>query len=391
MVLHLWGDKAGGPMCALHLGYGIGGILVPQITTPFLTADSHFHHMTETENVTSPDDIFHDTVLGIDEINGSVGSTNNGSANDNGYSTTSFNMLSTKLEDFISPPKTGFESSLFYPYLIVSFVTVLMAIALLIAYFIGKPRGFPKRQGASNISELCNVARCAFGSTGYGILLLSLMFLYYVQGAGGDRAYSKFIYTYSLVNTVSFSKRLAANLTSTFWFSHMFGRLSGIFLFRFVPITIMMFGFISIGLIGSIILSIYGADTPWLLWVGTCLIGYSVSLAFPAGMSWLNLHFRVNSMAVMVLTMGGSCGGILYQYISGYLFEHVHTHSLMYIMLVYSLLLMINMIFLELVTRCVGRKLQTRETNRQGKEMGIDSKTIDPMENETMLDKNYTN
>ena len=68
-------------------------------------------------------------------------------------------------------------------------------------------------------------------------------------------------------------------------------------------------------------------------------MGLFISIVFPNGMSWANLRMNMNSVAVMVLMVGGSCGGFIYQYTTGYLFENEGPRTLMYIMLAYGIAL----------------------------------------------------
>ena len=338
MVLHMWGDKAASPMCSLHLGFGIGAMLAPQIAKPFLkdTDGSENNHTIS------------DSIL----LNLSMSSTL---------------PTYTELLDVTTESGNGSLASnasvpwqpanIAIPYGIVGAVTLLFSIFMFIFFLVGLPKGFPTRTGTKNFRKLINPAQCAFGSHCYGILVLGLLFVYFIQAVGGERAYGKYISAYSLVNDVKFSKKKSADLATVFWFCHMGGRLTGTIVAQWVPLFFIMVGFISGSLIGSVVLSIFGHNTEMILWIFTGLMGFTISLVFPSGMSWANLNMQINSVGVMVLTMGGACGGFIYQYIPGYLLEYVGNRTLMYVMVAYAVLLAINFVIMEFVGRKIGRPL----------------------------------
>lgn len=209
---------------------------------------------------------------------------------------------------------------------------------MFVFYVKGQPSGFPKRHHATGFVTLLSPATCAYGNIVYGIEILVLLFLYFIQAVGGERAYGKFLYSFAIETQVAFTKRDALTLNSVFWVCHMVGRGAGILLAHFVPIRYMIAGDLCGSLITTIILSLFGYKVPNVLWVMSSFMGFFISILFPSGMSWANLHMQMNSMAVMVLMIGSSCGGFIYHYLPGYLFKYVGPHSFMYVMVAYSVI-----------------------------------------------------
>ena len=69
-------------------------------------------------------------------------------------------------------------------------------------------------------------------------------------------------------------------------------------------------------------------------------------------MTWANQYLEMNHMGTMILCIGSSTGGLLYDYIPGYLYEYYGPESLFYVEVFYGtslLALVISMtVFLRL-------------------------------------------
>ena len=290
MVMDLWQDQATGPMHSLHFGFGIGAILVPQLSRPFLSKGD------PCENIT---------------ISGACSN--------------------------VTPGEEYRESRIDVLYFIVGAIILVVAVAVFIFYIVGPPKGFPKRASTSKLRTLLSPATCAAGNLTYGTILMVLLFFYFIQATGGERAAGKFLASFAVEAEVGFSKDEAATLLSVFWFCHMGGRFSGIFIGHFVRVQRMIVGEIIGVTLVSVVLAIWGYNTATVLWVFTGFLGYFISFFFPSGMSWGNAYMDINSMGVMVFLLGASCGGYIYQYLPGYLFEEYGPRSLTYVFVVYSI------------------------------------------------------
>ena len=303
-MMHLWGEDAASPMHSLHFGFGFGALLAPQIARPFL----------------SPDDTSNDT----DTYNWMPQVTDNGASGP---------LIDTQAGD--SEDLSRIE----IPYSIVGTYILVFAIVVLVLYFMGPPKGFPIRVNNTKFRDMISPGSCTNGHKLYGTALLICLFFYFIQAVGGDRVYGKFLFSFAIESEVGLSKDEATVLQSTFWLSFTTGRLLGIPLTKWLPLNAVIVGDIIGNIVTSTILSIYAYDTVTILWVFTVFMGLFVGVVFPNGMSWANLRMDMNSVAVMVLMVGGSCGGFIYQYTTGYLFENEGPQTLMYIMFGYSIAL----------------------------------------------------
>ena len=300
-------------MHSVHFGFGLGAIIAPQIAKPFLVESTPENPAVST--IVPP-----------------VGDITNTSRTVTAIS---------KLE---------------YPYVIIASVTTAMAMLMLLFYIIPSPAGFPKREiPPISFKRLLSPATCSGGRIKYGTVLLIVLMLYFLQAVGGERAYGKYLSTYSQESELAFTKAKAADLATVFWACHVSGRFFGIVVSKWIPTLLVILVDCIVAITVTILLVSFGYNNSTGIWVLSGIMGFSISLFFPCGMAWTNLHLEVNSMATMVLLIGGSAGGLIYQYLPGYLIQKKGPRSLMFVMLAYSFLIFLTFGLMNAVVKFVGR------------------------------------
>ena len=301
MVMHMWGDKAASPMHSLHFGFGFGALLAPQIARPFLAPEQQNSTNSSTE----------------------------------------------------SPESVADLSRIEIPYSIVAVLIFLFSLVIFGFYIKGAPKGFPVRQSSKNLIHMASPGSCTSGHVMFGVAMFAGLFVYFIQAVGGERAYGKFLFSFAY-ESGQMDKDMASVLQSVFWLSFTVSRLLGVPLAKFVPLNAIIVGDICLALLSSLMLSIFAVDDVVFLWTFTVGIGFAIAVVFPNGMSWANLHLTMNSVGVMVLLVGGSCGGFIYQYLTGYLFENNGTETLMYVMVGYSCMLGVSFLAMTLVNQIMN-------------------------------------
>ena len=316
MILHLWGSKAATPMHSLHFGFGVGGIIAPQLARYFLNQGP-------LEN-TEPS--LNSTSMAIDT---------------SPMDTTNTSHDSLTFWGDIHP--------LVYPYSIIGINTLACGIVMLLFTCFGTPKGYPKREGTRQISRLFSPSSCTTGNSGIGCLLLFLLFFFYNHAVGGENNYREYIFAFSIDSEVSFTKNQASGLSSVFWISFTIGRGLGTALSKCLSQRTMLVGQIIGIIICTSILVVWGHNTSLVLWICTGALGLLVSPLFPCGLAWANLHLEMNSMAVMICILGSSSGILCYVYLTGFLLDKYGTTSFMYVELGFGILLAIKFLAMELV------------------------------------------
>ena len=136
MILHLWGAEAATPMHSLHLGFGIGGIVAPQLANYFVQS------------------------TGVSEPNMYNGTT---------YFTADTLLNSTVT---MNSSLTNTIPQLMYPYSIIGVSTFLCGLLMLLFTCYGTPKGYPKRQGTK---QICNCSK----SLSLSLMIIPRWFMYF--------------------------------------------------------------------------------------------------------------------------------------------------------------------------------------------------------------------
>ena len=322
MVMHMWGEKAAAPMHSLHFGFGFGAIIAPQVAKPFLKPRNL--NQSSSFSLTSDDEV----VLGIN---------------------TSF-----------STPEEQ-KSRTEYAFIAAGIVTFCCSLLWLGIYIKGPPKQFPRRKGSTKFSKkMFSPATCARGDFLYGTLILAVLFFFFIQCTGGQRAYGRFLLTFLIESDLKFKTDAAANLNSLFWASFTVGRATGIPISHFVSPPVMICVQSIALLITSVILAIWVFPKSLIIWIFSVPMGYFMAQVFPSGMSWSNIYLDMNSIAVMVLFIGTSAGGVIYQYLPGYLLKNYGQETLMYVMVAYGAGLVLAFVLMQILAKLYTKRNPTR-------------------------------
>ena len=140
--MHLWPEKTGPPMSAAHFGFGVGGIIAPQVAKSFLSPDASV----------KPEE--------------------------------SATILAPNVTNIVD------DGQIEIPYAIVASLAFIFSIFLLAFYLKGPPEGFPENKGvkltAKALAKMLSPSSCTDGDTFFGFVLFVLLFLYFIQASGGE-------------------------------------------------------------------------------------------------------------------------------------------------------------------------------------------------------------
>ena len=292
MVMHLWGDRGAAATHCLHFGYGFGALIAPQIARPFLAPKPQDESFIITEDL----------------------------------------------------------SRIEIPYAIVGSLIFLVSLFVLGFHIKGEPEGFVVTKRSLNLLKMLSPGSCASGNVLFGSAMFLCLSLFFVQAVGGTRAYGNFLFAFAYESQL-LDKDRASLLQSVFWSSYTLARLLAIPVAKWVPLSAICVGDVCLAILSASLLALFASDYVIILWVVTVFMGMAIAVAVPNGMAWANLHLEMNSIGVMVLGVTGSCGGFVYDYLTGFLFENKGPKSLMYVMLGYAIMLGLSYTALTLVYR----------------------------------------
>ena len=280
------------------------------------------------------------------------------------------------------------ESRIEICYTIIAIIVFVYGFVVLGMYLRGPPKGFHMRQPSGKWKEMLHPSLCGHGYAFFAVELLVLLFMYFIHTVGGERAMSKFLFSFAVDTEVQFTKDDASSLQTAFWGSFTAGRLLGIPIARFLPV----WAFILCDVIGvtavSIAFCIYGYSSSLALWITSCFLGLFISVAFPNGMAWSNVYLSMNNISVMILSLGGACGGFIYQYLTGYLYNK-DPRNLGYVMVGYGGAMVLTYAVMQILATVHGRKILSDKNNLELEEKTVKDEMYLGTDNPVVKDEKF--
>ncbi|XP_033724858.1 sodium-dependent glucose transporter 1A-like [Pecten maximus] len=331
LILDMWLDKASSPMHALHLGFGIGSFIVPEIANPFLAVPAPTLS-TSGVNVT--------TNITYTIYNSSTPSTASTSSTSKPPSTTVEYVKGSRIE---------------WAYLIVSIITAALSFVFYFYQYstrraktnysneVDKNTSHKRIENQESNKEpkscvstfnsfvkIASPGSCTGGRKLYGVVIFTFLFLYFFTAVGGERIYGKFLRTYA-IDELNFDSDDATLLNTAFWISFSCGRFSGFVTARWIPIRALMIIEACGCLVSAVLLNIFAYNDSTLLWVFSMPMGFFIAPLFPTGIAWGDFHVEMTGMAITFCLLGGALGGMSYMWIIGYLYDNYGYRTFLYL------------------------------------------------------------
>lgn len=313
----MWGAVASAPIHALHFGFGIGAFIAPLLARPFI-GDNNTSNSTDDDTQDSPIEI---------------------------------------------------------PYSISAVLCIAWFTIFLVFYIhtrLSKKSSevqTEKLQIGSTWKKMLSPGSCTDGDTKFGVLFFVLLFFFYMSIVGGERAYGKFIYSYATDGELKLSSDDASVLNSLFWICFTCGRGVSIVAAKFIHPKLLLGVELVFNVVSCVVLAVWGGSVAEVLWVFTGVLGFFLSPVFAAGMAFANQYITMTGSAVALVFVGSSAGGMVYQYVTGYLFENHGPHSLMYVMVGYAFSLSVVYVLMVVLVR--GREEATTSERDDEKDVQI--------------------
>lgn len=255
LILNLYGKNSEAPMQALHAMFGGGAFFSPLMVRPFLSSA-------------------HSSASHMQSINISANITLNATSHQS-------------------------HSGLRYPYAI----TMLLFLIPIVIFMLASCRDDGHNESRQISASVENSDNRAY--RGFTLVLLFIFLLLYV---GLEVAIGGLIFTYAVQHQILKSKSLAAYLTSTFWGSFCLGRFVSIPLSTYVRAYRILQVDLLCAFLGACLLIIFSVHYPIWLWLGTALLGLSMSSVFPSTMTWAETFMHISSRTASILVVGASLG-----------------------------------------------------------------------------------
>ena len=337
IIMDIWKERASGPLHLIHLGFGAGGFLLPQIMAPFISdklpkleADESGDHCSQgTES---------------SQLNASLGIAN---------------------QTTVAPVPSD---TLQFGFIIVS--GIIVAISLIwfgYGFFDRKKEAYMQKSDSVTIKEIFNLNTCAPGHPAYAFLLYALMFVWIYVAVAGERVFAKYLYSYARKESC-WSKTEAANLLTAFWVSFTAGRFTGFVSANFIHMKYIIF-VEGIGNAISAIVLFFFSSNRYVLWVCVCASGLLIGPCYPSGLAWANRYMIVTATGVTILSTGAGISDISFLFTIGYFIKELGIQVMMSFVLGFGVLVCV-MPALMMGTACQRGDRFEREANAEEKLQG---------------------
>nr|XP_039263684.1 sodium-dependent glucose transporter 1-like isoform X1 [Styela clava] len=295
-VLQTWGAKSSATHIQLyHLMYTVGAIVTPLMAEPFLKGSSK----------TKPaEDSCPNSIINISIITTSAPNTSTTSSLPAGFD------------------QTGMAYIIVASYLF--FISILFAV-ISITSIPDKVRASISDRGYTAEQRMVE----PFRNLIWFFLCVIGYFCFIVSDSG---LFENYIYAVALCSELSFSVSQAAQIGSVFFIGNGLGRMSGVIVSNFVkPRNIILFGVFG-SIIIMVLMSIMGQSLPWITWIVSVGLGYTTSMLFPAGVSWVSEITDISGKYMFVPEVGNAIGNLVMTPVGGYIFD-IDPFSVVYMIL----------------------------------------------------------
>jgi len=332
LVMQIWQEKASGPLHVLHLGYGAGAFIVPQLVADFIS-----EKLPDAEENLNPKC-----------LSESLNNTLNSSVTVQFANSPIANVTIT----------TESSESLQYGFIIISVIVFLVAgILFFYAFLARKDKAMQVlAQEKMSLKKILDLNTCAPGHPYYAFLLYALMSCWIFVSVAGERTFAKYLYSFAR-DDQCYDKQLALNLQMAFWLSFTAGRFIGFVITNFIPMKFIIFieGF---GILVCTIAIFFGKAHRVLLFTFVSLAGIFIGPCYPSGLAWANRYIEVTGVGIMVVSIAAGISDISYLATIGSLIENSGIAVLTSVLLGYGIFTAILPVIQHAIARTQGDRFE---------------------------------
>ena len=348
--MKVWKNKDTGPiMQFIHFTFAFGAFLAPLFSKPFIS---------DSESVARN--------ISCANISTSINST----CWNNVYNMCAAEGSGQMADIFVIVDCSSSASSMFFGYAYwISVIPLLIPLPPLLYYGFKQQCCCPvlfKRKQSLNVTaedETSDENSTKYPSSKvYIVTVLSFLFLFMAVYVGMEVTFGTYVFAFAVKGSLQLSKQRAASLSSLFWGTFSFARCFSIVVSLFkAPPSLMMIGNLTGSLVAATIMLIW-RDNEIGIWIGSGLLGASVSAIYPTTMVWMSQHVPPSGKAAGVLGTGAVLGDTLFPLLVGILLDKVDPIALVF----YTFGAVVLCVFI-ISTMFIGTKFYLKKWNRENK------------------------
>ena len=324
-------------MQALHFFFGIGSILGPILSEPFLSVQNG----TQTEY-----SVIYSNESNIESL--------------------------IKSQNFLNKRNTTFKSNLWIPYTISSMTAVLSAIIFLILFFMVRyqtpQQNRTSEEGTDESEQLvANTDRnnsfkfqCFDCSTLWMIAISCLFLMVY---AGQETAFFQFSASFATQTDLHLSKNTAAFMASALALSFTITRALSILIAIKISPQFMIYADCVIIFTAQLVILFYANTNENFLWLGNIMMGMGFASIFPSFYPFIEKNLKITNIVGSVFIFCTGLSGCVCPLIVG-LFIESKPFMLIYLCLTSTLLTILALILMHLSTKL--KQIYENRTQTEG-------------------------
>lgn len=312
-LIHVWGKENPPFMQALHFCFGIGALLAPLIASPFLLDGSG----DEVEG--GRISLSHASLTSLESA---FGSTVFDSSNMN---LTDIENENTTLAFSVQEVTRGHrpeDVKLIYPYSVIAvFYLCVSALFLVLWRMSPQTPQHPSRDMVSlppskepihveggNEKAILSKEESERALKKYRILVIFLVTLFMHLYCGIENTFGSFISPFAVKCDLHLSQQTGALISSIFWVSFTFFRLTTVFYIDFVGAEKNIMANLALALVANVVMVPFGNKSEWALWTGSSLMGLGLSSIYASVLGFLEDYFQVTSQVAVAFIISACLG-----------------------------------------------------------------------------------
>ena len=201
-----------------------------------------------------------------------------------------------------------------------------------------------------SFKEMINPSSYADGSFGFGLYMFIVLSLFYFTMSGGEEAMGNFVRSFS-VDVFQFSKTEASYLNMTFWLSLTIARVIMSVVSNYVTVKKLFKIQVIFYLLTSTLLFLYASKSSSMLWFCTILQGFAVSPLYPGGIAYGNTQMDMTGVCLMVIGLSGAFGDMTFMWITGKTYDTMGPTAVLGLLQLTGVVLTICVLLFRLVER----------------------------------------
>ena len=145
------------------------------------------------------------------------------------------------------------------------------------------------------------------------VIILMMMFAHVSYGL--ELTLGQFLVTFAVDSDLHLSKSQGTRLTSLFWGTFTFWRLTTIFYIEYIGHELNLLASLAIILIGNVFLVPFGNSNELCLWIGVAIIGLGASSMWPSMFGYMEDYFAVSSRVASAIIISATVGDFVFPFI----------------------------------------------------------------------------